>query len=141
MTSGSDIAPTPEWMTRTRTSSFESFSSEVFTASALPCTSAFTMMLKSFISPCCILANRSSSVTFFATPRVLSFSCCLRSSTSSLAMRSSATALKVSPAPGTSLMPAISTGMDGPASVTRWPLSFIIVLTLPTAVPAMIISP
>ena len=46
----------------------------------------------------------------------------LRSSASSLAMRSSATALNISPALGTSFIPAISTGTDGPASVTRSPL-------------------
>ena len=50
----------PEWMTCTRTSSFESFSSEDLTASALPCTSALTMMLKSFISPCWMESHRLS---------------------------------------------------------------------------------
>ncbi len=38
-------------------------------------------------------------------------------------------------------IPEISTGVDGPASVTRCPLSSIIVLTRPTELPAMIISP
>ena len=119
MTSDSLMAPTPEWMTCTRTSSFESFSSEDLTASALPCTSALTMMLKSFISPCWMRENRSSSETFLLPALAASFFCCLRCSTSSRAMRSSATALNVSPALGTSDMPAISTGMDGPAFVTR----------------------
>ena len=119
MTSDSLMAPTPEWMTCTRTSSFESFSSEDLTASALPCTSALTMMLKSFISPCWMRENRSSSETFLLPALAASFFCCLRSSTSSRAMRSSATALNLSPALGTSDMPAISTGMDGPAFVTR----------------------
>ena len=45
-----------------------------------------------------------------------------RSSTSSRAMRSSATALNTSPADGTSDIPVISTGTEGPASVTRSPL-------------------
>ena len=52
MTSDSLMAPTAQWMTRTRTSSLESFSREDFTASAEPCTSAFTMMFRSLISPC-----------------------------------------------------------------------------------------
>ena len=42
---------------------------------------------------------------------------CLRCSTSSRAIRSSATAWKSSPAPGTSPMPVISTGTEGPAVV------------------------
>ena len=41
----------PEWMTCTRTSSFESFSSEDFTASTEPWTSALTIRFRFFISP------------------------------------------------------------------------------------------
>ena len=51
MTSDSLIAPTPPWITRTRTSSFESFSSEDFTASTEPWTSALTIRFRFFISP------------------------------------------------------------------------------------------
>ena len=54
MTSDSLMAPTAQWMTRTRTSSLVSFSREALTASAEPCTSAFTMMFRSFSSPCWI---------------------------------------------------------------------------------------
>ena len=65
----------------------------------------------------------------------------LRCSANSRAMRSSATAWKSSPASGTSPMPMISTGTEGPASVTFWPLSLVMARTRPTAVPAMITSP
>ncbi len=51
ITSDSLMAPTAQWMTRTRTSSLEIFSRLAFTASAEPCTSALTMMFRSFISP------------------------------------------------------------------------------------------
>ena len=64
MTSLSLMAPTAPWMTRTRTSSLESFSSDCLTASTEPCTSPLTMMGSSFISPCSIWENRLSSVTF-----------------------------------------------------------------------------
>ena len=80
--SDSLIAPTPAWITRTRTSSFDSFSRLARTASAEPCTSALTMRFSSFISPSCILAKRLSSVTLLACFAAASFSACLRCSTS-----------------------------------------------------------
>ena len=46
ITSLSVMPPTPAWMTATFTSSFDSLTSDCFTASAEPCTSALTMMLK-----------------------------------------------------------------------------------------------
>ena len=141
MTSLSLIAPTAPWMTRTRTSSLEIFSSEALTASTLPCTSALTMMFRFFISPAWIWLNRSSSETLEMGSLALAFSSALRCSTSSRARRSSATALKFAPAPGTSPRPVISTGTDGPALVSFWPLSLVIIRTRPTAVPAMMISP
>ena len=142
MTSLSLMAPTALWMTRTRTSSLESFSREALTASAEPCTSALTMMGSSFISPCLIWLNRSSRLTFCAAGLEAAIFCsCLRCSTSSRAMRSSATAWKSSPAPGTSPIPMISTGTEGPASVTFWPRALVMARTRPTAVPAMMTSP
>ena len=51
ITSDSLMAPTAQWMTRTRTSSLDSFSREDFTASAEPWTSALTMTFRFFISP------------------------------------------------------------------------------------------
>ena len=65
----------------------------------------------------------------------------LRFSTSSLASFSSSTTAKVSPALGTSERPIISTGVEGPASFTTFPLSSRITLTCPTEVPAIITSP
>ena len=70
-----------------------------------------------------------------------SFCFVLRCCTSSRANLSSETQLNVSPPDGTSSKPVISTGTDGPASFTLLPLSFVIALTLPTQVPATIISP
>ena len=58
-----------------------------------------------------------------------------------LASLSFAHPTNTSPAFGTSLSPRISTGTDGPASLTRRPLSSIIALTLPCADPAAIASP
>ena len=64
MTSLFEMPPTPAWMTRTRTSSVEIFSSDCLTASAEPCTSALTTMGSSLRSPSAIWLNRLSSVTF-----------------------------------------------------------------------------
>ena len=55
-------------------------------------------------------------------------------------MRSSETTLNSSPGDGTSARPVISTGTDGPASLTCAPLSFVMTRTRPTAVPAMMRS-
>ena len=49
--------------------------------------------------------------------------------------------MKTSPAWGTSFKPRISTGVDGPAFFTRRPLSSIIALILPNAVPTVTLSP
>ena len=141
MTSLSLMAPTAQWMTLTRTSSLDSFSRLALTASAEPWTSALTMMFRSFISPCLIWLNRSSRLTLPTGAEAAIFCSCLRCSTSSRAMRSSATAWKSSPAPGTSPMPMISTGTEGPASVSFSPLALVMARTRPTAVPAMITSP
>ena len=65
MTSDLFTAPTPVWMTFTRTSSLLIFSRLCFTASALPCTSALTMMSSSLRSPSAIWLNRLSRVTFW----------------------------------------------------------------------------
>ena len=47
----------------------------------------------------------------------------------------------MSPASGTSESPVISTGTEGPAELMRLPLSSVIALTRPTAVPAITVSP
>ena len=100
MTSDSLMAPTPPWMTRTFTSSLESFSREAFTASTLPWTSALTIRASSLRSPAWIWSNRFSRETFCTGAAALAFSSAFRCSTSSRAMRSSATAKKGLPALG-----------------------------------------
>ena len=122
ITSDSLMAPTPPWMTRTLTSSLESFSKEAFTASTLPWTSALTIRGSSLRSPAWIWSNRFSKETFCTGAAALARASALRCSTSSRAMRSSATAKKGLPASGASERPAISTGTEGPASVRRLPL-------------------
>ena len=141
ITSLSLTAPTAPWITWTRTSSLVSFSKDWRTASTEPCTSALTMIFSSFISPCCIWSKRLSRVTLVWARKASSFRSVSRCCTSSLARRSSDTALKISPPTGTSFKPVISTGTLGPASVTRRPLSSIMERTRPTVVPATITSP
>ena len=58
-----------------------------------------------------------------------------RDSAISCAFFASLTASNVSPAFGTSVRPRISTGVDGPATVTERPASSVIARTLPTAGP------
>ena len=141
ITSPSDTAPTAPWMTFTFTSSLDSFSSDCFTASTEPCTSAFTITGSSFISPSLICSNRLSRVTLLYWLNSCSLASCFLCSTSSLASFSSATALNTSPALGTSPRPVISTGVEGPAWAIALPLSSVMVLTLPTDVPAIRTSP
>ena len=141
ITSDSLIAPTALWITFTLTSSFESFSSDCLTASAEPCTSALTIIWSSLISPSFIWSKRLSRVTLVCALKISSFLAAFLWSTRVLARRSSETASKISPPTGTSSRPVISTGTEGPASVTLSPLSFVITLTRPTQVPAMIVSP
>ena len=74
----------------------------------------------------------SSSFTLF---------CAIKVSAKFLASFSDAHPTNTSPAFGTSFSPRISTGWDGPASLTRLPLSSIIALTRPWADPAAIASP
>ena len=61
ITSDSDIAPTVERITLTRTPSTSIFSNDAFTASAVPCTSAFTIIFKSIIWPSLIWEYKSST--------------------------------------------------------------------------------
>ncbi|MMZ61539.1 hypothetical protein D1872_236930 [compost metagenome] len=57
------------------------------------------------------------------------------------ALRSSSNTMNGSPAFGTSVNPVISTGVDGPASFKRRPLSFTIARTRPKQLPATKASP
>ena len=125
------MAPTPPWMQRTRTSSLESFSSEERTASTEPWTSALTMRLRSLISPSCIWLKRSSSVVFCRDLSWESLILSRRSSATWRASLSSGVTWRMSPASGTSLKPMISTGVEGPASWMRSPLSLTMARTRP----------
>ena len=93
------------------------------------------------MSFCAIWLNRLSSVTFWKEENCFSLAAATRCSASSRARRSSSTASNRSPASGTAVRPVISTGVEGPASLSSWPLSLRMVRTRPTAVPAMITSP
>ena len=135
------MAPTPAWMTRTRTSSLDSFSRDCLTASAEPWTSALTTMASSFMSFWAIWVNRLSRVTFWKAENCFSRAAAARFSASSRARRSSSTASNRSPASGTAVRPVISTGVEGPAEVMVRPLSSRMVRTRPTAVPAISTSP
>ena len=132
VTSDSLMVPTPPWITFTTTSSLESFTRLCFTASTDPCTSAFTMMGSSFTFPALIWENRSSRDNFaFVSSINLFFPSVMKVSAKLLASFSFWRATNTSPALGTSLRPRISTGVDGPASFTRLPLSSIMARTLP----------
>ena len=87
-------------------------------------------------SPSLICEKKSSSVTFMRILLASAFCSSLRCATNSRAIFSSLTTWKTSPADGTSDNPTISTGIEGPASLIRLPLSSVITRTRPTAVPA-----
>ena len=142
LTSDSLIAPTPPWMILTTTSSFESFSRLCLIASTDPCTSAFTTIPSSFKLPSWICVNRSSRESLdFVSSRSFTLLCEINVSAKFLAYFSFPHPTITSPAFGTSFSPRISTGVDGPASLTLLPLSSIMALTLPNAEPAAIGSP
>src|SRR5256885_2162131 len=73
MTSLSVTFPTPEWMTSTVTLGVASLVSAFFSASTDPCTSALTMILRTFAWSFLPLASRSSSESFLV-PAMRSFS-------------------------------------------------------------------
>ena len=124
MTSLSLMAPTAQWMTWTRTLLVGELLQAGLDGLGGALTSALTMIFGSFISPCFDLAEQVLQGTLAHPGRGAIFCSCLRCSTSSRAMRSSATAWKSSPAPGTSPIPMISTGTEGrPRSASgpgRW---------------------
>ena len=64
-----------------------------------------------------------------------------RNSVTSRARASFSTTTKFSPAPGTPERPSSSTGLEGPASLTCWPLSLTTARTRPHSAPATTISP
>ena len=79
-----------------------------------------------------VVPNKSASVTFFwpIISRSASARASLRSAAKLLAVTSSATASKVSPAAGWLLKPKICIGKDGPAASTRAPAESFMARTL-----------
>ena len=124
------IAPTPLLTTFTLTSSTSIFSSEFFTASLDPWTSALIKTLISF-NPSPILENKSSKLTASVVLFSRSLACVFLCSPIFLACFSLSKAINLSPAIGVSFRPVISTGLDGRAVVISSPLSFFKVLTFP----------
>ena len=117
------MAPTPVWMTFTRTSSVPSFSRDVRSASTVPWTSALIMTGSSLTSPCLMRSYKSSKLVR-AVPRSCSPARCLRRSPR-FPGRSGRRAPRrpLPPRRGASLRPSTSTGVDGPASCSdspRW---------------------
>ena len=137
------ICPTAACSTRTFTSSCASFSTVAWIASALPCTSALISTATSFCSPAWMRASIWSSVPRApaVTPAALSRSLRVRNSAISRARLSFSTATNGSPADGTPARPRISTGADGPASVTARALSSSMARTRPHSAPATTMSP
>ena len=131
-TSDSLMAPTPPWITFTITSSLDSFTRLCFTASTEPCTSALTMIGSSLMLPALIWLNKSSSDNLaFVSSSNLFLPSEINVSAKFLASFSFTVPTRTSPAFGTSLSPRISTGVDGPASLTLRPLSSIMARTFP----------
>ncbi len=118
--SDSLMPPTAQCLMAILTSSVESFSSELTTASIEPCTSALMTRASSLAPPPFICSKKLSSVTL---PFDSSFSRSrsVRSSAAASAARMFLTTKKRSPASGTSLMPEIVTGVEGSASSMRSP--------------------
>ena len=142
MTSDSLMAPTPACTIFITTSSLESFSMLCLTASTEPCTSALMIRPSSLTLPALICENRSSSESLLlVSSRSLTLPSRMKVSENALASFSVAGDTNISPAPGTSLSPNISTGVAGPASLILRPLSSIIALILPKHGPAATASP
>ena len=141
VTSDSFIAPTAVCIIRTLTPSTSIFINDAASASTEPWTSPLMMTLRSFISPCFICSNKLSNETL-----LLSWRCCItlaswRASPIRLACFSSLNTTNLSPACGTSLIPVISTGVEGPAVLIRWPKSLTIARILPYVLPTTSESP
>ncbi len=131
VTSLSLMAPTAEWTILTRTPSTSIFFKEAANASAEPCTSALIITLTSFNSPSFRLSNKLSNVTRLLEARCSINARFARSSPAARAVFSSSKTTKRSPACGTSFKPVISTGVAGPAALSRRPKSFVITRTRP----------
>ena len=72
---------------------------------------------------------------------LLNYTCFMTCFTNTACLFSSLNTTKRSPASGTSLIPVISTGVDGPADLIRLPKSFTIARIRPYVLPTTIESP
>ena len=97
--------------------------------------------LTSFNSPSFRLSNRLSSVTRLLEARCSITARFARSSPAARAVFSSSNVTNRSPACGTSFNPVISTGVAGPAVLSRRPKSLVITRTRPNVFPTTIGSP
>ena len=121
VTSVSVMPPTAECTMLMRTSDWSIFSNASRSASMEPCTSAFTMRLRSVCLPSSMRLNRSSRLIWDFVSCSAKRARSARSSASLRASRSSANTRNSSPAVGTLDKPRISTGSAGPAASTWRP--------------------
>ena len=140
VTSDSVRPPTPEATILTATSPVDNPFSESRSASALPCTSAFTnsWTRSALFSP--MVENTSCMlVAFAASLTSRDFDC--RCMATSRALRSLSTTNNSSPAFGAPDKPSTTTGMDGPAASTGCPASSNSARTRPNSWPMSSGSP
>ncbi len=130
-TSDSVIVPVAACTILIFTSSLDSLTRDSVRASMEPWTSALRIRFKSLTSPSCIFSKRLSRLIRLDLANSLDRCFWLRCRLTCLAAFSSFTATNSSPALGTPERPMISTGMEGPASFTVWPVSLIMLLILP----------
>ena len=140
-TSDSLIAPTPEWITRILTFSFDSFWRVSVSTSADPPTSVLMMIGSSLTSPACICLCSCSRVRRLDLASAASLALWSRKLTICLAFAVSVTTWKSSPASGSESRPSTSTGVEGSALRICVPRSFSMARTLPNTEPTMKKSP
>ena len=142
MMSDSEMAPVPPCTTLMRTFSVLCLLRASVMASRLPCTSALSTRLRVRVSWSEARRDRKvSRVTLDSLARSRSRCLVARISAMRRASFSSATAKNSSPASGTPSKPCTSTGMEGPASLTFLPWSFIRARTRPENWPHTKLSP
>ena len=129
------IAPTPEPMILTLTSSVDNLINESLIASSEPWTSDLITTFTSEISPSAMLANMFSNLAFCWRASFTSRNLPWRNKATSRAFFSSFTTVASSPEVGTPLKPIISTGIDGPADWIVLPFSSRIARTRPYSKP------
>ena len=117
-------------------SSVVSFWSESDKASTDPSTSPFKIIFNSLKSPTFKRRPISSRVIFFCERTLCSRCNCKRFAAICLASRSSSITMNLSPEVGAPSIPSRFTGVEGPATLIRLPLSSNIAFTLPEYCPA-----